>query len=797
MLKNAIIVTLRLIKRDLSYTVIKMAGLMLGITSVLISLIYAKYELSYDSLYPDSDRIFRICREIEDGTVASTAFPLVPTLAEDYPEFQYSRFFKDRSKTLFKFQDQAFYEEGMIWADEQFLEIFQMPGFVGNPATALSNPFSLVVTHDMTIKYFGNVPRLGDRLDFQWNGQYYPLTITGIIPEWPKNMHIQFDALVSFKTGEQVFPGGITNGWNMNYCYSYVKLPHAVSPRKHEAQFESFFDKHIQDGNKSYKEYLGSLQPIQEIHTDTSVISGYTQVVNPIYPRLAVAIGLLVLVITSINYMTLTVVQFQNRTKELHVRQAVGARRQQVVFQLALETTLMIGLSLLVSLPLTYFALDKINQLLSTHLAIDILWSSSMLVFIAIILFSLILFAGIFPPIVFTRTTISSLHGNTGFSGRSMFRKGLLLFQFLIAATLVSFTITLQNQVSFVTNQDPGYNKEQVIYAPFARKIRYSPEQFKSKALSHGSVEAVSLSFYKPTDDLGLTLPIRANGAEPLTLNATSIDHDFFQTFGIEVIEGRNFEDTQSDNQNAFILNQAAVKVLGLEHPLEAILETEYNTGQPSNPREKRKGQVIGVVEDVHFESMHNPIKPTVFLIKPYWYYYISCRLAPVGIEAGIQHVVESWESLFPDKPFEYEFLDDEFERQYLKETRLARGLMIMALLAIVTTCLGLFSYVRFITQQKTKEVGIRKTLGADWGHISHTITKDFLPTIFIAIVLAAPISYFISSRWLEGFAFHVQMTIWPGIFTFLILLLLVIVTVGRELKRAIDLNPTTALRYE
>ncbi len=796
MLKNAFVVSLRIIKRDIPSWVIKVAGLTVGIVCVLLGLMYAHYEFSYDEFHPDSDRIFRVIRKIDQGSIASTAFPLVPTLAMDYPEFQFSRFFKDRSKTLFKLGDKAFYEDQMIWADEQFLQLFKMPEFKGDPKTALSEPFSIVLTADMALKYFGNEVKLGDRIDFQWNGQYYPLTITGIIPKWPGNMHIEFDALVSFKTGEEVFPGGITNGWNMNYCYSYVKLPRALDPTEFENQFESFFTKHIKDESKSYKEFLSALQPVRAIHTDTGVISGYTKVIDPIYAWLAIGIGLLILLITAINYMTLTVVQIQNRVKELLVRRAVGARLQQIISQLVLETLGTVSLSLLIGILLVYQLIGMINHSLSTHMEAGILLTPKMLLLLGTIPCVLTIIVGLLPSVLLVKENVSNQR-KSRVSSSDFLRKSLLMFQFFIAATLISFTLTLRDQVRYVSSEDPGYHKDQVIYAPFGRKIRYNPEPLKNRLLSHGSIESVSLSFYKPTDNMGLTLPVRVNGGEPVTLHATSIDEDFFKTFGIQVVEGRNFRVSQSDYQGAFILNESAVNLLNLEQPLDAILETEYNTGQPANPREKRRGSVVGIVEDVHFESMHNVIKPMVFLVKPYWYYYINIRLQSKDIETGINHVTESWESLFPNVPFEYEFLDKEFALQYVKEKRMSQGLMVMAWLAIFTTCLGLFSYVRFVTQKKTREVGIRKTLGANWKHISYTVGKDFLPSILIANVIAAPVSYVISTRWLEGFAFHVDLTVWPITFTFVGLVFLAVLTVVKELWKINHLNPTMALKHE
>ncbi len=793
MLQNAFIVSLRLMKRNGLQSVIKITGMVVGISCVMVALLYMRYEFSFDRFHSDADNIYRICRETERGTIASTAFPLVPTLKEDFGDYQFTRFFKDRSKTLFRNGDRSFYEEGMIFADVDFLKTFSFEGFRGDPETALEAPYSLVVTEDMALKYFGDLPRLGDRLDFKWNGEYYPLTITGIIPQWPANMHIQFEALVSFKTGEQVFPGGISNGWNMNYCYSYVKLPSGTQKGDFESQFGGFFSRHIDDKEKDHEAYLGRLQPLTSIHTEPEVIAGYTSTIDPVYPRLAVAIGVFILIITMANFITLTLVQLQHRVRELNIRQAIGATRRQLLSQLTIETLVLVALSATLALGVVYWLVDLVNSLIGASLhfgaLLNIFWA------IPLVIAAVTLIAGSYPAWMLKTSQVSGTSAATG-TGDVRVRRGLLTFQFVLAAMLIGFTITLRQQLQFIQNADPGYDREQVIFSPFARQIRYDSQPFKSLALQHPAVQQVTLSFYKPTDNMGLQLSIKANGREAQPINATSVDEDFFSTFGIDLVDGRFFTDSEYDAGQAFILNEAAVRLLELDNPLDAILETTYNTGNPNTPTETRKGRVIGVVEDVRFESLHNAVKPMAFIVKPYWYYYISVRLSG-NVKEGIQHVAQSWETLFPDRPFDYQFLDDEFARQYHKEEQLASGFSIMTLLAIITTCLGLFAYIQFVAQRRTKEVGIRKVLGADHLAISRLFSKDLLWPLLIANVVATPLAFYVSGRWLETFAYHTALTLWPSVLTLLVLAIVVSGTVFRELMKIMRLNPTTALRYE
>lgn len=796
MFKNTFIVTGRLLKNNLSYSLIKIVGLSIGIASLLLGFIYMKYETTYDQFHPDAERTYRMGRIIDRGQIITTAFPLVPALRTDFPEYQFTRFFKDRSKTLFRNGETAFFEPGMIWGDKDFLKFFEFPGFIGDKETALREPFSIVLTEQMALKYFRDIPEIGERIEYKWNGKFYPLTITGIIPEWPENMHIQFESILSFKTSLQVFPQDISDGWTMNYCYSYVKLPPSVKESDFTNSFESFVKKHVKDTEKGYETYLGFLQPLTVIHLSPGVLASYTQTMNPIYPRLAFGIGLLILIITSINFITLTVVQFQYRSKEVGIRKAVGATKKQILVQLVFETMIIVSISLLFGLGLVYLFIEPVNNFLSLDLKFMTLLKDSTLLIIPGIIAILTVVTGLYPSYLFSKKDVMQTIEAQSRS-RVSFRKVLLTTQFLIAAVLITFTFTLNKQVNYVQGQEPGYQKEQVLYTPYARQIRYDSKPFKTKAEAHPGVEAVALSFYKPTDDMGFTTEIRANENEAVPLTTSSVDEDFFETFGIPIVQGRNFRDSEADQQNAFILNESAVELLELDDPLSAQIKTEFRTGNPTMPVEQKTGQVIGVVKDVHFESLHNEIKPMVFIMKPYWYYYINIRIAANDYPETIKHLENAWSELFPEQPFDFYFLDDEFELQYAKENQLAKGLTAMAVLAILTTCLGLFSYVRFITQQRTKEVGIRKALGAGIFNISQLFTKDFVVAILIANVLAAPISYYVSEQWLQNFAFRIDVTFWPFLLTLVGLAALAVLTVLKELLKIANLNPTSALRYE
>ncbi|MEP2669360.1 MAG: FtsX-like permease family protein [Cyclobacteriaceae bacterium] len=797
MIRNFFTTAFRIFIKNWTFSAIRVFGLSLGIAVFLISLLYLIHENSYDSFHDNANDIYRIGRVTDRGKIASTAFPLVPTLKQDFPQYTFTHFFKDRSNALFRKEDKSFYENNMIFADKDFLEIFHFEEFKGNTKTALVDPYSVVMTEVAAQKYFDRTVKLGDVLDFKWNGEYYPLKITGLIPKWPANMHIQFEVIISFETANSVFPSSITDAWDMNYCYSYVKLPPGLNTFTFENSFQSFVDKHVKKDEENYQSYLGFLQPLRSIHLQPEVLSAYANITDPNYSKIAVAIGFLVLLITSLNFITLTIAQLHDRAKEVGIRKAIGATRRQVVLQFIFETFLLVTISFLLGWGALYLFVDVFNAYMLTQLTLAyesfdwVIWSLPFFIVLLTIV------TGLYPAIFFSGQNImDTIHLKKRRSGVSL-RKSLLTLQYIISATLLTFCIILFKQISFVEGISVGYDKEQVLYIPHGRSIRDNPDLFKTLAKSNPSIQNVSLSFYKPTDNVGNAIDVKVDGKEPVKMAATSVDEDFFDTYKIGFIGGDNFQKEGMDLNSVFILNEAAVKYLQLDDPLSSTLETAFQTGSPTQPFEQRRGKVIGVVKDVHFESLHTAIKPMLFMVKPYWYFYINVRINNHDVSSSLSHLESTWKSLFPDLPFEYTFLDTEFERLYQKEKRLADGLGIMASLAIITTCLGLFGYMRFMAQQKTKEVGIRKVLGADMLQISSLFSKEFIVALLIANIIAVPIGYYTSTWWLQNFEYRIALTGMPFVITFVALVSISFLTILNELINMMKLDPSSTLRYD
>ncbi|MEQ8532038.1 MAG: FtsX-like permease family protein, partial [Imperialibacter sp.] len=368
---------------------------------------------------------------------------------------------------------------------------------------------------------------------------------------------------------------------------------------------------------------------------------------------------------TSVNFVTLTVAQLHERAKEVGIRRAIGASRGQVISQFVFETFLLVTVSFGLALLMLPASIDGFNYLMVSNVTLDLSQHLWLLLALPGLIIVTTLVTGLYPAILFSRSNIAESIQLKRRKAGVFLRKALLTLQYVFASALIIFCIVIFEQIDYVQNQSIGYSKDQVVYIPHGRQIRDNPDVFKNSLMTNPAIENVSLSFYKPTDGIGNTIGVTYNGQEEIKIAANSVDEDFFTTYKIDFLEGHGFDKVAGGDTRSFILNESAMKLLGIDRPVGATLDTEFNTGDPGEPVEKRKGKVIGVIPDVHFESLHSTIKPMIFLVKPYWYFYINIKLDGQNIPEGLAHLQATWSDMFPEYPFEYTFLDDEFERLY------------------------------------------------------------------------------------------------------------------------------------
>ncbi len=805
MFNNYLKIAVRHLLKYKAYSLINIVGLAVGIACAGLLFLFIRFELSYDKYHKNAARLYRIVR----SEAAPTAFRLAPQLNQDFPEIQAVRFRNDRQPSLLRHGDEQFYEKRMFWADAEVLQIFSFELFAGDPQTALAAPFAAVITAEIAQKYFGEDEAVGNQLSLYWGEKYYDLQITGVLKNVPANSHFTFDILVSFATAEAIWPKFFFADWSATYAQTYVLLPENFATREFEKKFPEFVARHL--GNepaRDYRNVLSHLQPITDIHLH-SHLSGE---IDPAaagdrsYLIIAAIIAVLILGIACINYMNLATARAAGRAKEIGVRQVSGAHRLQLIKQFLGEAILLALLATMVALFLIEICLPYFSDFVQKPLAYN--YRDDLILLLSLAALALIVgaLAGSYPAFLLSRLRpLIALKSNNSRMGKKSFsRQGLVVMQFAMSVILIIATLVIFEQMDYVKNKRLGFNREQVLVIPHARKTRYNPEPLKNEFLKNPQVLEVAVSSHIPSNQLGITIAAQPEGGnpdgseEPWPVSAVSVDPDFLATFGLQLAAGRNLaKEIATDSTQAFLLNEAAAQALHWSSPLGKIITAEFSTGQPSLPFEKRHGQVIGVVKDFHFESLHHEVRPIIFMIKPYWYFYISVKLRPENISETLAGLERSWQRFCPESPFEYFFIDDTFDRLYRTEESWGRAIGFFALLSILIACLGLLGLAAFTAEQRTKEIGIRKVLGASVTAIAGLLSKDFVKLVLAANLIAWPFAYFAMNKWLQDFAYRIEIDWLVFALAGGIALIIALLTVSTQAVKAALANPVESLRYE
>ncbi len=791
---------LRFLRKNLTLSILAVLAITTTATVNYWSLAYVWQELTYDNFHDDSESIFRVIRKGSTASVATTAFPLVPMLRTEYPQITSSRIFKDRSKVVFTKEDRTFFETKMVWADSNFLKIFTFDNFVGNPSSALVNPLAIVITGEVRDRYLPGVENpVGESLEFEWNGNTYPLLITGFIEELPNNSHLDFDILISFASGIQLFPGGITSNWTMNYCYSYMKLPAGWSRDQIESQFSSLAAKHISmKEGQSYDQYFSSLQPLTSIHTSNQILGGLTTPVDLKYLWSIGALAVIILLVSAFNYLNLTIIELQNRLKELSVKKTLGASKAALLAGFLQEQFFKVLLGIGLATLLIFVMLPIWNEALGSNLTTGEILSTPYLVFNYLLILVIVAVAAGYAIHNTSRITAVTSSQRSDSRGLAL-RKGIMVFQLAISVLMIALTILITDQIDYLRNYGLGFNKDHTLIIPQGRQVRDNPDLIKNRFNQISGVTSTALSMYKPGDVVGNKIKVQLPGSnEEFNIAANSIDEHFLPLYNINLPAGTGFAKTHIANKQSYLLiNESAVKLLQLENPIGSTLDLEFRTGQPSLPVETRSSKVLGIVADINFEPLHGSVQPMVYLIKPYWYFYISVNISGKSAENTIAALEQEWNELFPGRPFEFFFLEDSINQIYAKEQQLARALNVLVIISVLTALLGLYGLATDIMRRKTKELCIRKVLGAGYLSLSGTLTKELATYFAIALLLAIPTAIYVKNLWLHQFAYKVPAEIGYILYAFLIITTLVVMVLAKQLYRHLAQNPANHLRAE
>ncbi len=796
MFKNIIRVALRNFKRDKWYSLLNILGLMIGITFSLFLIFYVKDELSYDRHHEKVDRIFRVnshVKESDQDTMhwAITPYVLAPALSKDYPEVEEAVRFVGSGRTMLRNGDLRFYEDKIYFADSNVFRVFTHPFIEGNPEKALQEPRSLVLTQSLAEKYFGkNTAYVGKTLQ---NAQNEVYNITGVIKDLPPNSHILFNALVSTAT----LPRDFGNSWGNFGFYTYVLTKPNVQPASLSKNMEGLFDKYMAPIFSQFNIKIRmDVQNIADIHLLSATTNEPEELGSMSYIYIFSAVAIFMLLIACINYMNLTTARSARRAKEIGVRKVTGSSRGQLVTQFLVESTLTSTFALLMSIGLIALFLPLFNTLSGKQISFwTLLEPGTSLILLGVAIF-VGLVGGSYPALYLSKfNPISILKGSLSKSSSNVtLRRVLVVTQFSIAMIMLICTWIVYAQLQYLREKDLGFNKEMVLslQANANRDIRGQILAFKNDLKNNPQVTAVSTSQNIPgSPNMNFNLySIETNsGFTDKGIDNYAIDEDYIPTLGMQVVKGRNFSGL-SDTLRSVMVNEMMVKEFGWgEHAIGKRVKFPGDTSAFFL-------EVVGVVKDFNQKALYNPIAPLMFFYRPN-NGLLQVKLNTSDITNTLQRVETSWKTAMPDLPFQYTFLDQDFNSQYAADQKRGKIFTAFSVLTIIITCLGLLGLIAFITEQRQKEIGIRKVMGAGVAQIVPLLTSNFVWLVAISCVVAFPVAWLFMQKWLQIFPYNTGITVMPFVLSAIVILVITLSTVIFHTLKAALSNPVNALRSE
>lgn len=797
MFKNLLLVAIRNFKRDKWYSLLNILGLMIGITFSLFLIFYIKDELSYDRYNKKADKIYRINAYIQEQGKetmpwAITQLPLAPTLKKDYPEVEEAVRLIGRGQQVFKNGDLHFYEDKAFFSDSNLFRVFTYEFIEGDPKTALVAPHSMVLTRSEAIKYFGNGKSYVGKSLQNDKGDVY--NITGVIKDVPKNSHLIFDMLISAKTLPDIGPG--PGAWGSFNLYTYVLL----SPNANAAAFEKkllpMYDKYMAPLFAQFKIKIHyGIIPITAIHLHSDLANEPEETGSMSYIYIFSSVALFMLLIACINYMNLTTARSARRAKEIGIRKVTGSSKPLLIAQFLIESTLTALIALILSMGLIALFLPTFNLLSGKFISFaSLLEPTTFLILLAIIVF-VGLVGGSYPALYLSKfNPVDILKGSLSKgSTNSTLRRVLVIVQFSISMIMLICTWVVYRQLQYLRNKDLGFDKAQVlsINANANRDIRGNIQTFTNEARKNPNVLAASTAEATPGKVINFqlfTVESNDNGKVDKGVDCYAVDENYFKTLGMKIIKGRGFTGL-ADTLRRVVVNDNMVKYFKWDEPLGKKIRFPGDTST-------RYFEVIGVVKDFNQKSLYNPIAPLILFYAPNCN-NIQLKLTTANIPGTISGLEKTWKTIFADLPFTYTFLDQDFDSQYASDQKRGKIFTAFSILTIMITCLGLLGLIAFITQQRQKEISIRKIMGAGLGEIVPLITRNFIFLVGISCLVAFPVAYLFMDKWLKIFPYNTGLTVAPFLLSALTVLLITLLTVTFHTIRAAMANPASSLRTE
>lgn len=801
MFKSYLIIGWRNLLKKKGYSIINIFGLGIGIACCVLIFLYVQYERSFDTYHDNGDRIYRVIHggktePVNTYWVWSNA-RIGPALADNFPEIDKVVQFSGRSDILLTYGDKVYQEEDVFFIDSTAFDVFSWKLLKGNPKTALAAPYTIVLTETMAKKYFGEEDPLGKTLkgsDSPGRALEGDYLVTGVMEDVPLNSHFRFDALLSMNTFRKSYPEIFTY-WGYADFYTYFLVKPNFDRARFEEKLQPFIDKQM---NNPKSTYAIKIEPLKDMYLGTVAERqpGETGSLSNLY--IFSIIGLFILVIAMINFMNLSTARSMERSREVGIRKSIGAARKSLISQFLSESLIIVYLSMALAIILVSLALPSMNELAGRTLDIEAFSTAKNLALLVAISLVIAIVAGSYPAFVLSAfNPVKVLKGMVKSSKTSVaLRRGLVTFQFSLSIGLIAGTIIIYSQMTHILNKDMGFDKERMLILDYNYdgEVNRQREMLKTELEAREDILSVAFSRSVPgsyyphaaTEIQSKDGDTNVNNDQPIF----QVGMDFVNHFGLKLVAGRSYSrEFPSDTIGGLVINEAMARQYGYTDPEEIIGRKYKQWG--------REGVIIGVVKDFNFTTLHRPIEPLSMPLEPEACRYLILKVKSQNMAATIDEVHEFWRRVAPHRPFLYSFLDDDFAKQYQKDFNFRKLFTTFSCLAIFIACLGLLGLATYTAELKTKEIGIRKVLGATITNIVTMLSKDFVILIAISMVIATPVAWYAMNSWLEDFAYRIDVQLWTFVLAGIAALIIAVLTISYQAIRAALANPVNALKSE
>jgi putative ABC transport system permease protein len=794
MLQNYLKIALRNLFHNKVFSFINIAGLSIGLACCMLIVLYTKDEISYDRFHKNVNNIYRITttETSPEGKVNKfgiTGMMPGPTFARQVPEIE--QFVRMQGETFNIKKGTDILSQDAHRVDSSFFSIFTFDFIEGTPKMALKDPQSIVISEEVADKYFGKNPAYGKTLNIDFDGSFQPFTIAGVIKKSPQNSSLKIELLLPLHRSQNP-----DNEWVNFYMNTFVTLKPFTNSKKVEAKFAGIYAREAKTQLAAAKEKWNytskiqyGLQPMLAMHLskDFKAQNGLRDDSNPLYSYVLIGLAVFLLLIACINFVNLTVARSVKRSKEIGIRKVIGGDRKQLIYQFMGESFVLSLIAFLFAFVLVELTLPLFNSLANKALSVSYLFDYKLIIAYFLLFILTGFLAGFYPALVLSDfRPVDTLYGRFKFSSRNYLQKSLVVFQFSLAAFMMMATLILYYQFDFLTHQALGYDDKNIVVVETGQMTRTQTDFFRNELLKNPDIQQVA-----PRQDGTWFTLAKVNIKQEINFAIDVIDHDYLPTFKIPIIQGRNFSKKfPSDSSQSVMVNEAFVKEAGWKNPIGQTVDFFFN---------ERKYQVVGVVKDYHYSSLYEKIRPQMFSTDPQRSDFgrLNIKIKPTNTPVTLKYIEKIFKQLRPTRPYSYEFKDESNLKQYEKEAKWKQIITFSAILIMFISCIGLFGLATLSAEKRTKEIGIRKVLGASATVIVTMLTKDFLKLVLISVIIAFPIAWFLADKFLEDYPYRIQLNGWMFGLVALVLVLITILTISYQALKSAMANPVKSLRTE